>query len=530
MNKAFAKLLSRRALLMVGGGLASAGALPGRLYAGAPKPYKDRSFSFDALERRASLAATAAFESPQQNIPTSLKKLSDGQWQKIRFRAAKALRTDTSSPYKIELFQRGGPWQQAMTINTMRNGIATPVPYLADMFDFGAVAKPAHLPVNFGFAGFRLMGPLQAPLHFDELMQGLGGGQFRFFGRNQVSGSACQALTDRALANKVDGVPGDAPFFREVWFGANDADADHVTMLALLDGPSATGAFQFVLYPGVNSTLLVTATLFARKAGAKFGLAGLSSLFMSGENDQRVRDAYHPEQHQADGLLIHGASGEFLWRPLHNPAAQLVSSFAATGTKGFGLMQRDRHFSHYQSISQALQNCPSYWIEPLEGFAGGRIELVETPAPDASHANIFASFVPDGDVPPGQALRLRYRITATLNQPHVSPGGRAVNTFIVNLPPSAREPGRILRRVMVDFVGDDLAWFDQDAAAIKVKASAEGAGILHAAGTVNPAIRGYRAIVDLALPAGERVDVRIFLNAAGRTLTETWTFPLEGQS
>lgn len=525
MNKAFAKPLSRRAFLVAGGGFAGVGALPGISRAADPKPNKNSSFSFDALERRAGLAAAAAFEAPQQNIPIALKALSQKQWRAIRFRAAKALRAATGSPYKLELFQRGGPWQQAMTINTTRNGIATPVPYLAEMFDFGAVAKPAHLPVNFGFAGFRLMGPLQAPVHLDEMMQCLGGGRFRFFGRHQVPGSACQALADN-----IDGVPSAAPFFREVWFSASDADADHITMLALLDGPSATGAFEFKLYPGANSTMLVTATLFARKAGAKFGLAGLSSLFMTGENDSRVRDAIHPELHQADGLLIHGASGEFLWRPLHNPAEQLVSSFAATGLKGFGLMQRDRHFSHYQSIAKAYQSCPSYWIEPLEGFAAGHIELVETPAPEASHANIFASFVPDADVLPGQALRLRYRITATLNQPHVSPGGRAVNSFIINLPPSPREPGKILRRVMVDFAGDDLAWFVQDAAAIKVDASAAGATILHASGTINPAIKGYRATVDLALPWGGRVDVRIFLKAADRTLTETWTFPLEGQS
>ena len=523
MNWALAKPLSRRAFFAIGASLAGVSAmLPSRGDAAA-KAGKGAALSLEDLARRAAVMAAAAYVAPPDTSPRTLRGLSDKQWQAIRFRSAKALRSGAHSPYRVELLQRGGPWPQAMTVNTIRNGIATPVPYLADMFDFGSVPKPAHLPINFGFAGFRLMGPLSAPSSLDNLLECRGGGQFRFFGRNQTAGTICQALS-----KPDDATASGAGYFRDVWIGASDADADHVTFLALLDGPSATGAFQFELYPGERSTLMATATLFARRVGVKFGLAGLASLFMNGENDQRVRDAFRPEVHQADGLLIHGVSGEFLWRPLHNPAAQLVSSFAATDVKGFGLMQRDRHFSHYMSIGGAYQTCPSYWIEPIEGFGAGRIELVEAPAPDAAQANIFASFQPEADAVPGEALHLRYRITATSNHPHLSPGGRAVNSFITPLPVPPQQNDKIARRIRVDFVGDELAWFGQDASTIKVKASADGAEIMKASGEANPALKGYRAMVDLAIPVGASVNLRIFLSAAGRTLTETWTFPLEG--
>ncbi|MBV1707663.1 MAG: glucan biosynthesis protein [Hyphomicrobiales bacterium] len=498
--------------------------LPGNGFAAA-KPGKDAKIGLDNLVHRAAEIAAAPYAAARTALPQDLRAITDKQWQSIRFRSAKALRSGEHSPYRIELLPRGGPWPQAMTVNTIRNGIATPVPYLADLFDFGAVPKPQHLPVNFGFAGFRLMGPLNTPSRLDNLLECRGGGQFRFYGRNQVAGSICQALgvaSDDAAASAVS--------LREVWIDSSAADADHVTFLALLDGPGATGAFQFELYPGERTSLMVTATLFARQAGAKFDLAGLSSLFMCGENDQRVRDAFRPEVHEADGLLIHGQSGEFLWRPLHNPASPLISSFAATGVKGFGLMQRDRHFSHYMSLGRAFQNCPSYWIEPVEGFDAGRIVLRETPAPDAAKANIFASFQPDADVAPGVPLRLRYRITATRNQPHVSPGGRSVNSFITPLPAPPHQPDRTALRIRVDFVGDDLSWFAQDAAMVKVNATADGADILHVSGAANPALKGYRAMVDLALPEGASVNLRIFLSAAGRTLTETWTFPLQGES
>ncbi len=523
MNRALAKPLSRRDFFAIGAGLASAGTLLPTQGFAAVKPGKSAKLGLDDLVHRAAEMAAAPYVAVRDTLPQALRGISEKQWQSIQFRSTKALRSGAHSPYSVELLPRGGPWPQAMTVNTIRNGIATPVPYLADLFDFGAVPKPQHVPINFGFAGFKLMGPLNAPARRDDMLECRGGGQFRFYGRNQVAGTTCQALNVQS-----DDAADSAATFREVWIGASDADADHATFLALLDGPGATGAFQFELYPGERSSLMVTATLYARKAGVKFGLAGLASLFMCGENDQRVRDAFRPEVHEADGLLIHGASGEFLWRPLHNPAVRLVSSFAATDVKGFGLMQRDRHFSHYMSLGHAYQNCPSYWIEPIEGFGAGRIALVETPAPDTTKANIFASFQPDADVAPGEPLHLRYRITATRNQPHLSPGGRCVNSFITTLPAPARQPNKIARRIRVDFVGDELAWFAQNAATIKVNASADGADILHVSGAANPALKGYRAVVDLAVPEGASVDLRIFLSAAGRTLTETWTFPLQG--
>ncbi len=39
----------------------------------------------------------------------------------------------------------------------------------------------------------------------------------------------------------------------------------------------------------------------------------------------------------------------------------------------------------------------------------------------------------------------------------------------------------------------------------------------------NPAAGGFRAIVDASLPDGQTGEMRIFLRARGRTLSETWT-------
>ena len=47
---------------------------------------------------------------------------------------------------------------------------------------------------------------------------------------------------------------------------------------------------------------------------------------------------------------MHTGAGEWLWRPLNNPAQVRVSAFADTAPRGFGLLQRDREFVHYDDV------------------------------------------------------------------------------------------------------------------------------------------------------------------------------------
>ena len=83
-----------------------------------------------------------------------------------------------------------------MTVNTIRDGIATPIPSAANLFDFGRTNFDKPLPVNVGFAGFRLHYPLNDPRIFDEVIAFLGASYFRFLGRGQRYGDV-GARTDR---------------------------------------------------------------------------------------------------------------------------------------------------------------------------------------------------------------------------------------------------------------------------------------------------------------------------------------------
>ncbi len=52
----------------------------------------------------------------------------------------------------------------------------------------------------------------------------------------------------------------------------------------------------------------------------RLGVAPCTSMFLVGENDRRVDDDWRPQIHDSDGLQMNTGSGEWIWRPLINPA------------------------------------------------------------------------------------------------------------------------------------------------------------------------------------------------------------------
>jgi len=483
-------------------------------------------FDFDDVVRRARDLATAPFEASPPSLPDALNKLDFDTWRDIRFRPDKAFLGGNGSPFRLQLFHLGHLYRRPVTINTIRDGIPTPIPYAANLFDYGRTRFDKPLPVNLGFAGFRLHYPLNAPKTFDEVISFLGASYFRVLGRNQRYG-----LSARALAVAAGNDHEDFPFFREFWIETPEANAERAVIYALLDSESATGAYRFDLYPGLDSVLEVSVSLFPRKAGVKFGLGPLTSMFLAGENDHRFNDDFRPELHDSDGLLIHSGTGEWIWRPLRNPVRPGVSSFLDRDIRGFGLLQRDRDFNHYQDLDLAYEMRPSYWIEPKGSWGEGAIELVELPTADEANDNIVASFVPKDAPEPGRPFTFGYRIIASLNLSSLSPNGRVVNTYQTTpralgsadpVPPGSR-------RFIVDFAGGDLDYFATDPSLVEVVPSTSRGKIVRSFIVPNPHTKGFRAALDVQLEPGQSADLRAFLRTGSRALTETWTFPWQAE-
>ncbi len=486
-------------------------------------PQPTARFAYEDVVRRARELAGLAYEPPRPQLPPALTAMNYDQYREMRFRPERALLGQANGPFRMQMFHLGFIYRDPVVVNVIRDGIPTPVPYAAALFDYGRNRFERPLPVDLGFAGFRIHYPLNDPRVQDELISFLGASYFRFLGRGQKYG-----LSGRGIAVNTAG-PGqeEFPIFREFWVETPAADAGSCTILALLDGESLTGAFRFTVFPAQETVLDVHCTLFPRRAIPKLGVAPLTSMFFYAENDRRAFDDYRPELHDSDGLLIHSDTGEWIWRPLRNPKSPEISQFADRNVRGFGLMQRDRIFEHYQDLDLNYEMRPSYWVEPREGFGDGRVELVELPTSDETNDNIVAYWVPSRPVEQGQTLTFAYRVVSTANEARLHPGAYALNTYRtkpVALGSSEAVPANAARFI-VDFVGGDLEYYLTQPDLVQVVPTAANARITRTFLVPNSQTRGFRAGIDVIGEAGQTVDLRAFLRTGTKALTETWTFP-----
>jgi glucans biosynthesis protein len=405
----------------------------------------------------------------------------------------------------------------------VRDGIPAPVPFATNLFDYGRTKLDKPLPVNLGFAGFRLHYPLNSPVVLDELVSFLGSSYFRFLGRGQKYGLSARGLAIGIGARETE----EFPFFREFWVEQPAANAERAVIYALLDGESVTGAYQFNIYPGVETTIDVTVQLNMRRSVAKLGVAPLTSMFLYGEVEPGRHEDYRPELHDSDGLQILSSTGERIWRPLRNPREAETSVFIEKDIRGFGLMQRDRIFEHYQDLDLHYEARPSYWVEPQGGWGEGRVELLEIPTTDESNDNIVATWVPKAPFDAGQTPTFRYKLRALLGSERLLPGGRALNTFRTSARAlgSGEAPASGTTRFLIDFTGGDLAYYLPSPGLVEVVPTVTNGIVKRTFIVPNPQTGGFRAGLDIEIQPGQSTDVRAFLRTGPRALTETWTMP-----
>ncbi|WP_336810280.1 glucan biosynthesis protein [Bosea sp. MMO-172] len=488
----------------------------------APQP----RFGFEDVQRRAREIAAVPYE-PIAPLPEALAKLDYDSWRDIRFRPDRALLQQNGSPFRMQMFHPGFLFTRPVTVNVVRDGVPMPVPYAANLFDYGKVKFDKPLPVNLGFAGFRLHYPLNDPRVYDELISFIGASYFRVLGRGQRYG-----LSARGLSIGAGTTAEEFPVFREFWIEQPAANAERVVIHTLLDSPAVTGAYRFTIYPDLDTVVEVAATLYPRTTIEKLGLAPLTSMFFTGENDRRFFDDFRSELHDSDGLMIHSGSGEWIWRPLRNPKQQAVSSFVERSIRGFGLMQRDRTFEHYQDLDLNYELRPSYWIEPQGDWGEGVVELIEMPTTDETNDNIVALWAPKTPLEPGKEFSFGYKLISMLDSGDLHPGGRVVNTYQAK--PKALGSGEPVtegsRRFIIDFAGGDLDYYLKQPEKVEIVPSIAYGRIDRAFIVPNRKTEGFRAFIDVVVEPGQLAEMRAFLRSGGKTLTETWSYPWRAEA
>jgi glucans biosynthesis protein len=268
--------------------------------------------------------------------------------------------------------------------------------------------------------------------------------------------------------------------------------------------------------------MAVNVVLFARGTRpAKIGLAPLTSMFFFGENTTRKFEDFRPEVHDSDGLLLHFAGGEWLWRPLDNPTRIDVASFAMRAPRGYGLIQRDRNFDHHQDIETRAERRPSAWVEPHGDWADGQVQLVEIPTDNEKLDNIVAYWVPANPPKPGAPLRYGYTLRWFMDDPGRPPGARAAAT--------RRDRGTIDTpndgyRYVIDFEGDALRALDDATAPRAVVTATGGAMVDDEHVYKNPVTGGFRLTFQIEPEDAQPVELRAYLERDGDVLSETWSY------
>jgi glucans biosynthesis protein len=482
-------------------------------------PGKPEPFDYARLKGRARALAQAPYRPPAESIPESVTRLDWDQYQAIRYRDDHALWAKEGRRFQVKFFHLGLFYRTPIHMYAVTDGQAREVAYDAAMFDYGKSGlQREHFPADLGFAGFRVH------FHTDltrDVAVFLGASYFRAVGEEKQYGLSARGLAiDAGMARAEE-----FPVFRTFWIERPAQKTAALTVYALLDSPSVAGAYRFDIRPGKTLVMDVDAALYPRKTIERLGIAPLTSMYQHGENDRRMANDWRPEIHDSDGLALWTGAGERIWRPLVNPETLRFNAYADENPRGFGLLQRDRNFDHYQDDGVFYDRRPSLWVEPKAGWGKGAVQLVEIPTVDETFDNIVAFWNPADKPQPGQELLFSYRLHWGSVMPHDPPLGRVVATRTGIGGVVGRKREYFSWRFVVDFAGGGLAALSKGAKVEPVITASRG-DIEIASARPLAGINGYRAMFDVRPADGnpEPVNLRLYLRAAGRTLTESWLY------
>ena len=477
--------------------------------------------SFALLKERAKALAGVPYAAQAAADPGVLDAIDYDAHGKIRYRTDRALFRDGT--YPVTFFHPGRFFQKPVRMHVLEGGEAREILYDPALFTMPGDSPARKLPGDTGFAGFRFQESRTGSLDWErnDWVAFLGASYFRAIGESYQYGLSARGVAiDTVVADR----PEEFPDFTHVYFERPGPFDDGVTVLTLLDGPSVTGAFRFRLRRTRSVAMDVSCTLNLRRDVARLGVAPLTSMYWFSETAKPGAVDWRPEVHDSDGLSLWTGTGERVWRALNNPPRTVASSFADERPRGFGLMQRDRLFDHYQD-GVHYQRRPSLWVEPLGDWGKGSVQLVENRTDDEIHDNVVAMWVPAEAARAGQAYAFDYRLHWVDDEPYPSAFAEVVATRIGNGGEPGKPRPRGVRKFAVEFLGESLTRLPKGVLPEPVVTASRGEVRLARAMAVPDDVPGHwRVEFDLAVEGPDPVEMRLFLRNGNETLTETWLY------
>ncbi|SEM16764.1 glucans biosynthesis protein [Pseudoxanthomonas sp. GM95] len=477
-------------------------------------------FDYASLKGQARALAGKPYKAHGGPLPAALDGLTWDQYQAIAYRKDHALWTGQDDEFLAQFFHMGLYFKKPVTMHEVADGQAREIKYNAGMFDYGKSGLgKAKLPESLGFAGFRLNTKADPNRDFAAF---LGASYFRAVGKEGQYGQSARGLA----IDTGSGKPEEFPDFVAYYLEKPAKDSDTLVLYGLLDSPSVAGAYRFALTPGEPLVMEIDCALYPRTTIDRMGLGPCTSMYQTGENDRRMAWDWRPEIHDTDGLALHTGSGEWIWRPLTNPPQLRFNAFSDTDPKGFGLLQRDRDFDHYQDDGVFYEKRPCLWVEPKAGWGEGSVQLIEIPTIDETFDNIVAFWSPKEKPKAGDELLYGYKLYWGSAAPMVPTQAVCVASRTGLGGVVGQKRNHWSQRFAVDFTGGNLAALEKADAKVEPALQITGGKLETVSCRPLRELKGFRVMFDV-VPDKEdssQIDLRLFLKDATGALSETWLY------
>lgn len=489
------------------------------------------TFDFTVLQSMAHDLSRKAWEGAPKPLPKSLAELTPQAYNSIQYDAAHSLWNNIDGrQLDVQFFHVGMGFRRRVRMFSLdaASHQAREVHFRPELFNYNNAGVDPHQlegQSDLGFAGFKAF---QAPeLARRDVVSFLGASYFRAVDNTWQYGLSARGVAIDTFTDH----PEEFPDFTAFWFETPKASDTTFVVYALMDSPSVTGAYKFIIHCETTQVIMeVENHIYARKDVTQLGIAPMTSMFSCGTNERKMCDTIHPQIHDSDRLAMWRGNGEWVCRPLNNPQRLQFNAFTDENPKGFGLLQLDHNFNSYQDVMGWYNKRPSLWVEPRSQWGKGHVCLMEIPTTGETLDNIVCFWQPEKPVKAGDTLGFKYRlywsglppVHTTMAQVYATRTG--MGGFPEGWAPGEHYPEKWARRFAIDFVGGDLkAAAPKGIEPVITLSSGEArqVEILY----VEP-FDGYRILFDW-YPTSDSVDpveMRMFLRCQGQAISETWLY------
>ncbi len=348
---------------------------------------------------------------PTPALPEPLASWKYDDYIKVQFKSDHATWFNQGLPFWLETFHRGFvqiDLVDVFTLIPMTDGqaICQQIHFSKDNFQYAPSLHEDLIP-SAGHAGLKIVGRFPGRGDAEEMLSFLGSSYFRARSADCVYGASARGLAINIAMNQDE----EFPMFRAFWVRMPERDDDQLTVLAHLDSPRCSGAYEFRLSPGnTTSRIHVDAKLYFRDVPDKVAIAPLTSMWIWGDGLKGPPKDARPAVHDSDGLLIRSGANEWSWRAIARQDYPSVTTTEVENLHGFGLIQRNRAFYHYDDHNARYDKRPSVWVTPDTPWTTGKIELLELPGAHEGIDNLAAYWLPDELPESGKPLVLNYTV------------------------------------------------------------------------------------------------------------------------